>query len=311
MPADVLRNRGKVVDYVHWTTIANASIKTAMAYDVFVLARSGFANSTMSNLMLMHGKKFILEVDDDFTNEYREVIGSAHHDAVWNYAHNIANSVICSTKYLADLMHSRTGKKTYVCPNSVLPNVWRVPKRERLTIGLTGSATHAGDWEVLEEVIPEILAKYPHVDFLLGGYMPDYFKTLMEKLPQRVIWHEWLPFKDYPTVAGSVHITLCPVNPEDKFNLSKSGLKAIEGMASGAAIIATDMNIYQEVIDHGRTGLLVEQTPEAWLNGLCLLIEDQDLRLSFATRGKRYVNKHHNIFVNADLWWQAFRETGA
>ena len=42
LPADTLREKAKVVDYVHWRTLADAAPKSAEAYDIYVLARSGF-----------------------------------------------------------------------------------------------------------------------------------------------------------------------------------------------------------------------------------------------------------------------------
>ena len=253
-------------------------------------------------------KKFVLEVDDDFTNRYREVIPENVYKAIWRYARETADAIICSTAYLANLMHQETGKPTWVLPNSVRPGDWQVKKRPRLTISLTGSNTHGADWAVLKDVLLQIMAQYPQVDLMVGGFLPDYLERLRTIYPTRFIWNEWTPFRRYPQVAGQAHIVLCPVDPEDRFNWSKSGLKAIEGMAAKAAVVATDLNIYRDVITHGRTGLLVAHTPEDWSTALRSLIEDADLRQGLAARGQAYARRYHNIFTNADLWWRAFRE---
>jgi glycosyltransferase involved in cell wall biosynthesis len=309
LPADTLRERNKVVDYVHWRTLANTTPHSAEAYDIYVLARSGFNQDKLVSTLKHKRKKFVLEVDDDFTNRYREVVLPHVYKAIWNYARETADAIICSTTYLADLMRTESGgKPTWVLPNSVRPGDWRVKKRQRLTISLTGSNTHGADWAVLAEVLPQIMASYPQVDFMVGGYLPDYLACLRMLYPTRFIWQEWVPFKKYPAVAGQAHIVLCPVDPEDRFNWSKSGLKAIEGMAAKSAVIATDLHIYRDVITHGRTGLLVAHTPNSWLTAIRSLIEDGELRNGLAARGQVYVNRHHNIFTNANLWWNAFRE---
>lgn len=308
LPADTLRAQGKVVDYVRSQTLGQAPLNAREAYDVFVLARSGFRYPDIARLLRRRHTKFVLEVDDDFTGHYRKVTDEAQHTAIWRYAREVADAIICSTDYLAELMRAETGKRAWVLPNSLRPGDWRVPKRRRLTISLTGSNTHAADWNVLAGVLPRIMARYPQVDLMVGGYLPDYLADLRLLYPMRFVWQEWVPFSRYPQVAGAAHIVLCPVDPDDGFNRSKSGLKAIEGMASKAAVIATDFCIYRDVIDHGRTGLLVPHDAESWHRAIAGLIEDAELRQALAARGQTHVGRHYNIFTNAGLWWQAFRE---
>jgi glycosyltransferase involved in cell wall biosynthesis len=312
LPADTLRLRDKVVDYVRSRKLAERvqeqGLRVIDAYDIFVLPRSGFRHSGVAELAKRRGVKFVLEVDDDFTGRYREVVDRQTYDAIWRFARGPADAVLCSTPYLADLMHQEIGKPAWVLPNSVNLAAWRVPKRARLTIALTGSNTHGADWAVLGDVLSDIMAKYPQVDLMVGGFLPDYLSDIRTAYPKRTIWNEWVPFSRYPATVGSAHIVLCPVDPEDGFNRSKSGLKAIEGMAAQAAVIATDMNIYRDVIDHGRTGLLVPHTADAWHAAIVRLIEDPDTRSALAARGRTHVARHHNIFANADLWWKAFRK---
>lgn len=307
LPADTLRAQGKVVDYVRYQTLGkNPDLRDA--YDIFVLARSGFRFPGIAKVLQRPKTKFVLEVDDDFTGRYRTVIDNAQYAAIWYYAREIADAIICSTTNLAELMRVETGKPAWVLPNSIRPGDWRVSKRPRLTIALTGSNTHGADWSVLTNVLPRIMAVYPQVDLLVGGYLPDYLIDLRQCYPTRFIWQEWVPFSRYPQIVGAAHIVLCPVDPDDGFNRSKSGLKAIEGMASKAAVIATDFCIYRDVIDHGRTGLLVPHDAESWYQAIARLIEDNDYRQTLAARGQTHVGRHYNIFTNASLWWQAFRE---
>jgi glycosyltransferase involved in cell wall biosynthesis len=311
IPCDQNQHQGRVMDYAHWREVQKLFAthpESVMDYDVFVFPRSGFAEPRQATRLIDLGKKVVFEIDDDFTGKYREVVGDDDIKAkIWRLAHE-ANAVVCSTQYLANLMHETTGNPTYVLPNSVRMSDWQyVKKFKRLTIGLSGSSTHYADWVVLESVLPRIIETYPQVDLQIGGYLPPYLEDLMEKFPGRVIHQKWVPFQEHPGFAGRVHIGLCPIDPDDGFNHSKSGIKAVELMASKAAVVATDMRIYQEVMQHNRTGLLTPQESEAWYRNISVLIEDEYLRGRLAEKGQQHVARNFSIITNGDKWWNAFR----
>jgi glycosyltransferase involved in cell wall biosynthesis len=117
-----------------------------------------------------------------------------------------------------------------------------------------------------------------------------------------------VPYKDYPALAGSVQIGLCPVDPHDGFNWSKSGLKAIELMASKAAVVATDLHIYREVMHNGVHGFLVQHDADSWYAAIERLILDPDLRSRMAEAGRNHVGRNFSIERNAQLWWNAYRQ---
>jgi len=311
IPCDQNQRQGRVMDYAHWSEVEKLFYKDPlkiMNYDVFVFPRAGFAVPHQSQRLRGLGKKVVFEIDDDFTGKYREVIADKKtREGIWALAKD-ANASLCSTPYLAKLMYEETGNQSYVVPNSVRMCDWQyVRKHKRLTIGLSGSDTHYADWVVLETVLPRVIEKYPHVDLQIGGYLPPYLQDLGERFPGRVIHRKWVPYLDHPAFAGQVHIGLCPLDPIDGFNQSKSGIKAVELMASRVAVLATDMRVYSEVIDHQRTGLLTPQEPEAWYQNICVLIEEEDLRGRLAAKGQAHVAKHYSITTNGDKWWNAFR----
>lgn len=316
IPADQLQRRGYIIDYAHYEHIREFAMTSARhntegpgAYNIYVFPRGVPLMKNAGQTLRAAGKKLVLEVDDDFTNRYREVVPPDFHQMLWDFARTHVDAITCSTAYLADLMHKETGRPAYVLPNSVVFGNWAyVPKRRRLTIGLTGSDTHGNDWIVLKDVIPQILEEHPQVDFLLGGMLPSYFQDLEERFDDRFQFVPWTAYRDYPKLVGSAHIVLCPVDPHDGFNLSKSGLKAIEGMAGGCAVVATDMLIYQDVMRHGKHGLLVPFTAEAWYGAITRLIDEPEWRGELAANGKRHVRKNYSIDVNADRWWNAYRQ---
>lgn len=281
-------------------------------YDLFVFPRLYFTDpksfeafQVLIESLNYLGKKAIYEVDDDMSNDTRVVVDG---DAI--SAASLCNAITVTTPYLAWLMHMKTGKKTYILPNMFGPDAWyeklvgTFRYSDRIVLGLTGSSTHNDDWKVLETVLPDLLLD-DRIHLILMGYHPDYLKDLPNStlLPG-------MAYEKYTQVIQSCDIILAPLN-DDAFNLSKSPIKCIEGMAArrilggvphGAACIASNHPVYQLAITSEKNGLLVEHTPEGWKTGLERLINDQALRNKLQFSGHEWVDRHHNITKTVSLW---------
>lgn len=258
------------------------------------------------------GVKIVYEVDDDFTNRYREVLPK---DASAIEVAKLADAITVSTPHLGRLMEKETGKPCYVLPNMLDPNLWDVPlplkKDGLIRIGLTGSQTHYGDWKVLETVMPRILARHDQVRLILGAFHPDYLSNLphTDYLPA-------LPYAEYAHTVKQFDIVLAPLDPQDGFNLSKSEIKTTEGMGAcrtlngtrgGAAVIATDHPVYRRGVTP-RTGILVPHEPDAWFEAIDHLVTDSGARKRYQLEGYRWAWKNRNIARGWTLWDKAYRK---
>lgn len=285
-------------------------------YDIFVFPRIYFKDQNSYEVFegLIYGlhqlgKRAIYEVDDDMTNQYRQVVDG---DAIASAS--LCDTITVSTPHLSDLMHQKTGKPTYVLPNMFSPDVWHKPRtgtfryQDKIVLGLTGSTTHKDDWEVLGQVLPDLMHN-DKLHLIIMGYHPDYLTDL-----PNTTYLPGVTYERYAQVIQSCDIILAPVN-NDPFNLSKSPIKCIEGMAarrlvnnrpSGAACIASDHPIYRLSITNEKNGLLVDHTPQGWSSGLTRLIEDVELRHHLQYEGHRWVDRHHNIEKQISLWSNAY-----
>ena len=123
---------------------------------------------------------------------------------------------------------------------------------------------------LLAGVLPRILDEHPHAHFLGAGFLPDYLGEMVETR-DRAHFLGTVSYHDYATLVRQCDITLCPVLPDDPFNLGKSALKAIEGMAAGRRLpngrnggsvpITSKLYYYQRATGGGKRGLSVEHTP--------------------------------------------------
>lgn len=287
-------------------------------HDIFLFPRMVSPNAEVDAVfnglfdsLRSKGKTIIYEVDDDFTNDHRHVIDG---DAMSVAAQ--CDAITVTTPYLANLMEQRTGRPAYVLPNMISPIVWKgaAPKSiypdDALIIGLTGSTTHYKDWEVLAEVLPRIQESYSNTYIILGGFFPDYFGEM-----PRTTYVPGQTYEIYGNLIKLCDLILAPVDPDDKFNWSKSPIKVIEGMCAertilgqkmGAACVATDMPVYQPAIRHEETGLLVEHTPQAWELAIRRLIDDMQFRHQLQREGYKYVWRKHNIDREWTQWSSAY-----
>lgn len=236
------------------------------------------------------------------------------------------DAITVTTEHMRDVVKRYApAVPVYILPNCVKWSHWQGWDRwdrwepDSLVLGLTGSITHYDDWIVLKDVIPRVLAEYPNVCLLLQGFVPDYFEELAEKYPNRVYADKgFRDYAEYPGVIRQSDITLCPVDPTDKFNLCKSPIKSLEGMSAGraisdgnqggAAVIASHINYYGRVVGWGnKRGIVVDHEPDAWYNAITTLIRDKEKRERYQRAGHRWAEQNLSIERNWKRWWDCYQ----
>lgn len=283
-----------------------------LSYDIYMFSRllgdvndqKAFADFLEQLRQL--GKTVIVDYDDDYTNIHRVV-----HDGALGGLQN-ASALSTSTEYLRQVMKPYC-KEVFVAKNLIVPELFNKFPRifEPLVIGLTGSVTHIKDWQAVYEPLTQVLSEHPEVRIFCSGLVPDVFKGHPQLLTLRDLVSSWDPdafvqLRDYGLIHRNIDILLCPVDPADKFNWSKSNLKAIEGQASlrdidnvraGSFVIATkDLPIYRDAIVHGQTGLLVNHLDKVgWYSSLKRAISDVEFRKGVQKAGYQSCMTNFNI----------------
>lgn len=275
------------------------------------------------------GKTVLMDYDDDFTNEHRHVHEGSL-DGLENYS-----GVIVSTPYLKRVMQ-RYAHNVYVIPNAVVPEMFQAGKFRRLnpypTITLTGSTTHTQDWLVIRTPLLRVLDEFPEAHVFCAGYVPDWLKGHRQLIklgdyfmfPPGVREDFFVKLGDYGFIMQNTDILLAPVDPTDKFNWSKSNVKALEaqvaarqlsnGQTGGAAVIATgDIPNYRDCITSGSTGLLVNHADEeGWYTAIASLLKNSDSRERLQANGYRHCMKHFTqqarLAERVSVYAQAMRD---
>ncbi len=116
-----------------------------------------------------------------------------------------------------------------------------------------------------------------------GPLLEDYRRLVESRRLENVEFVGFVPSDDLPRYYQSCDIFCAPSTGQESF-----GIVLLEAMASGSPIVASDIDGYRSVVNHGVEGFLVPPKDEQAL-ALCLvrLLSDADLRKKLGQAGRR------------------------
>jgi len=85
---------------------------------------------------------------------------------------------------------------------------------------------------------------------------------------------------------------------DDEWSKGKCGFKAIQFMAVGVPVIASEVGVNREIIRDGVNGFLAASEQE-WCDKLALLLKDPMLRRKLGSAGRKTVEERYSLDMNA------------
>lgn len=160
-----------------------------------------------------------------------------------------------------------------------------------------GTMTHASDWRSVEPALKGVIHRHgPQVEMHIVGI------DEANRLPSWATLHQPPPgvAAVYPAFVHWLQnlvpfsIGIAPLTP-NAFNIAKSGIKFMDYTALGAVTLASDLPPYQEVIRHGKNGILVPgQSSESWERALEMVIGSPELRRRLLLQARQDWLLHHS-----------------
>lgn len=89
--------------------------------------------------------------------------------------------------------------------------------------------------------------------------------------------------------------------PDDPWSRGKCGLKLLQYMAAGLAVVANPVGVQADIITHSETGLLAT-TPEEWVQAVRALASDPDLRRRLGRAGRERVEREYSVEEGGRQW---------
>jgi len=209
------------------------------------------------------------------TNPIHNLVGYTEKEVMKYSLNDLAAAILTPTQACAE--YYGHPDKTYVAPNLIDASEYTrfKPRKEIKRIGWVSGQSHWADGDLVEH----LPAQYPDQEFV-------FFSTLPEKLTQyrrdpggqhihcqptlkNVGYLRSYPFYAYQSVLNALELDcgLAPLH-NTVFNRCKSTLKWLEYSAMGLPTIASNVVPYKHSIEHGITGYLVDNNPEAWTEAI-------------------------------------------
>jgi glycosyltransferase involved in cell wall biosynthesis len=285
-----------------------------LGYDLYIFQRlmhEGGGSFEMVEAVHSWGGKCVFEIDDDLTDRYRWFGNS---EGLRQTLQGF-DAITVSTPALAGLM-KEYGLPIYVLPNHLNTRFFReaslngIRDSEKLTIGLIGTRSHWGDWQLPLDALVRLQRDYD-VEIMCGGYVPPYLEDNIEDLQV----YGPVNYRIYPALVRQVDILLCPLDWGDQFNHSKSGISALDAMAAarplngkmgGAVAVCSDCKVYRRVVNHRNNGILVKDGD--WYSAIAELIENTGLRRKISVNGLKWVAANRDIKQGVARWAKAYQE---
>jgi len=207
--------------------------------------------------------------------------------------------------------------KVKVLPNGIDHNVemWQLKREpsDKVRIGWVGGSSHEKDLSKLHGTFNKLFSDKElegKFQIIMCGYDtrgtitevgPDGKERTRKIRPEESIWNKFeaifnnngnhfkdgyvrrntLPINQYGKHYNYIDVCLAPL-VENIFNECKSELKLIETGMMKSALIASDIHIYGEMLEHGKTGLLIpaKKDHKLWYKYIKELILNEELRTS-------------------------------
>lgn len=217
---------------------------------------------------------------------------------------DLSDRITVSTPALRARLEEETSQPVDCLPNAVDPVLFEVPaprraEGEQLRVGWAGSATHDVDWRDAATGVRKGLARGRAHLVLMGA---DYRFLLGVKDASFVPWARAMD--EYYLQLTTWHVALAPLI-DDRFNRSKSPIKALEAGALGLPIVASHAGPYPDLVVDGETGFLCRSNAD-WERALRILAFDEDARFEMGARARNHV-RSLNTAEWAPRWIESFR----
>lgn len=246
-----------------------------------------------------HGIKLVYDIDDDLlgiakSDHPERKFYATYSDTIARLV-SAADEVSVSTASLASALHDLC-EDIKIRPNKlsreIIPAQLHKQPNKPLGILYMGTLTHGADFQLIEDALVQIKDAYGDlVEIYIVGVTTravssKYFKVISappELAGSYPLFMQWL---------GGLNLFDIGIAPleDNPFNLHKSDIKFLDYSALGLATVASKTEAYAHTIINQETGLLVENSPEAWFNALRQLIDSEETRARLAENAYAYLN---------------------
>ncbi|MEU1075335.1 MULTISPECIES: glycosyltransferase family 4 protein [unclassified Streptomyces] len=152
---------------------------------------------------------------------------------------------------------------------------------------------------VLIRALPRILAERPRTRLLVAGRGDEQeaVASLPAELRSRVEFLGMVSDEDKARFLSSVDVYVAPNTGGESF-----GIILVEALSAGAAVLASDLDAFAQVLDQGSAGeLFANEDADALATSALRLLADPARRAELSARGSAHVRRFDWSTVGADI----------
>jgi phosphatidylinositol alpha-mannosyltransferase len=152
---------------------------------------------------------------------------------------------------------------------------------------------------VLMAAFPAIAAACPDVRLLVAGrgHEEEAVASLPVELRSRVEFLGMVSDEDKARLLRSVDLYVAPNTGGESF-----GIILVEALSAGAAVLASDLDAFAQVLDQGRAGeLFANEDADALAAAAVTLLRDPERRARLSAAGSAHVRRFDWSTVGADI----------
>ncbi|MGA5196884.1 glycosyltransferase family 4 protein [Streptomyces exfoliatus] len=211
---------------------------------------------------------------------------------------------IAVSEYARRTLVEHLGGDAVVIPNGVDVDFFAraEPKKEWQgeTLGFIGRIDEPRKGlPVLMRALPRILTERPGARLLVAGRgdEEEAVASLPREMRSRVEFLGMVSDQDKARLLRSVDVYVAPNTGGESF-----GIILVEALSAGAAVLASDLDAFAQVLDQGAAGeLFTNEDADALATAAIRLLGDEERRAGLSARGSAHVRRFDWATVGADI----------
>jgi glycosyltransferase involved in cell wall biosynthesis len=283
-------------DFVRRATV----IGRARRYDAVVIHREAalIGPAIYERLLAWTGNQIIYDFDDAIWSP-----GQAWKNGLFSLLHftsktsticKLASAVTTGNEFLADYARARN-PSVFVIPSSI----------ELADYPLVPEAADDGEFVVCWTGSTSTLVHFEHARAALerlATFVPLAVKVICSKPPERPIAGADMHFVRWSAETeahdvGDCHVGIMPL-PDNEVSRGKSGMKALQYMATGRPVVVSPVGVNAEIVQPGRNGYLTSSVDD-WVDALLKLARDPALRARLGANARKTIEDGYSARTSA------------